>query len=139
MREVWNQERFNEWEETEHIPEDVMTIVNAVCEKIGMCVEETVVSYINRGGWRYAVAKGFEITHCTSSLADGPSVDMTPVFMKWLKGLGFEVCRSYGDNGMDSASNWHDTFWTNEVAYVPSRMFNDAFYDLVEEDNERED
>lgn len=139
MRQVWNQERYDKWEEEVHIPQDIMAIVDAVCEKIGIVVEETVVSYINRGGWRYAVAKGFEITHCTSSLADGPSEDMAPAFIKWLGGLGFEVCRSYGDNGLDSATNWHDTFWTKEIAYKPTMVGDEKFYDWVEGDSDTED
>lgn len=139
MRQIWNQERFNEWNENTHIPEDVMAIVNAVCNELGIVVEETVVEYVNRVGWRYAVAKGFVIVHCTSSFEDGPSEDKAPAFIKWLGGLGFSVCRSYGDNGLDSATNWHDTYWSKEIAYEPTREMEDVFYEWVEDDEERED
>lgn len=48
MAARWNQERYNKWDEETHIPVEVMTIVNAVCEKIGMCVEEEIVLFRNR-------------------------------------------------------------------------------------------
>ena len=57
---------------------------------------------------------------------------MTPVFMKWIEGLGFEVCGSYGDNGLDSATNGHDTYWNTEIAYTETiRMLGD-FYDFYD-------
>lgn len=132
----FNYEKFEKWEENTHIPEDVMKMVEIVSQQLDIPLGEETVSYRNRGGYEYAYAKGFSITHCTSSLADGPSEDMTPVFMRWLGGLGFEVVNSYGDNGLDSATNWHDTFWTKEVAYSPSRVDRDTFLEWDDEDDE---
>lgn len=129
-RETWNDNRFLLWDEETHIPEDVMKMVDIVCEQLGIEVEETIVRRENRGGYTYAYAKGFILSHCTSSMEDGPSADMTPVFMKWLGGLGFAICRSYGDNGLDSATNWHDTYWTTEIAYKPTEISADFFYDF---------
>lgn len=134
----FNYEKFEKWEENTHIPEDVMKMVEIVSQQIGIGVWEETITYRNRGGYAYAYAKGFRLTHCTSSLADGPSEDMTPVFMRWLGGLGFEVADSYGDNGMDSATNWHDTFWTKEIAYSPSQVDRDKFLEWDDED-ENED
>lgn len=134
MASRWNQERFDKWEKETHIPEDVMVIVNAVCEKIGICVTEKVVLCRNVWNEPYASAKGFHISHCTSSYATGPTEDMVPVFIKWLGGLGFEVCASYGDNGMDSATNWHDTYWTKEIAYTPTIVHDGVFYDCDDDD-----
>lgn len=136
MARRWNQKRYEEWVENTHIPEDVMTIVNAVCEKIGMYVEEEVVDVRNIWDEPVGFAKGFRITHCTSSYADGPSIDMTPTFLTWLGGLGFETCASYGDNGMDSATNWHDTFWTKEVAYTETNVSKSRFYDWDDDDDD---
>ena len=141
MARHFDDKKYWEWEKNNHIPEDVMKMVEAVGEQIGVYVEETTVEYKNRGGWTYAFAKGFILTHCTSSLADGPSEDMAPVFMKWLGGLGFEVCREYGDNGLDSATNWHDTFWNVEIAYRPSMIEYSVFewYDDDDDDCDYED
>lgn len=133
-RAKWNEERFEKWENETHIPEDVMKMVEMVTDQLGVYVEETVVRYRNRFDEVYAYAKGFQISHCTSSYETGPTEDMTPVFMRWLGGLGFEVCDSYGDNGLDSATNWHDTYWTKEIAYVPSQVDSYEFYDQPNED-----
>ena len=111
MARRWNDARFNAWQEGTHIPEDVMKMVEMIAEKIGLSVYETTVDYRNVWDDIIGVAKGFRLSYCTSSLEDGPSEDMAPVFMKWIKGLGFEVCGSYGDNGLDSATNGHDTYW----------------------------
>ena len=54
---------------------------------------------------------------------------MTPVFMKWLGGLGFHVENSYGDNGLDSATNWHDTYWHKEVSYGKTLVYDEQFWD----------
>lgn len=139
MAARWNQQRYEEWIENTHIPEDVMTIVNAVCEKIGIYVEEDVVLYRNIYGEPYASAKGFHISHCTSSYATGPTTDMAPVLIKWLSGLGFEVCASYGDNGMDSATNWNDTYWTEDIAYKPTIVYDEVFYDWDGEEDDDDD
>ena len=135
MKRRWNDEAFSKWEEETHIPEDVMKMVEIVCEQIGIEVYETTIEYRNRGGHVYAFAKGFELVHCTSSYEDGPSEDRTPVFMKWLGGLGFHVENSYGDNGLDSATNWHDTFWHNEIVYDATMVSDDKFW-YYEKDEE---
>lgn len=128
-RSTWNSDRFAKWQEETHIPEDVMKMVEMIAEKIGISVEETTVDYKNVWGDNIGVAKGFQLSHCTSSYEDGPSEDMTPVFMKWIKGLGFEVCGSYGDNGWDSKTNWHDTCWFTEIAYTETIKMHEYFYD----------
>ena len=138
-RSTWNSERFAKWEEETHIPEDVMKMVKMIAEEIGIYVEETTVDYKNVWGDNIGVAKGFQLSYCTSSLADGPSEDMTPIFMKWIKGLGFEVCGSYGDNGLDSATNWHDTYWNTDIAYTETiRMLGD-FYDFYDRYDDEDD
>ena len=128
-RRKWNSERFEKWENETHIPEDVMKMVEIVSEQIGVCVEETTIEHRNRGGYIYGFSKGFVLSHCTSSYEDGPSGDMTPVFMRWLGGLGFEVANSYGDNGLDSATNWHDTWWHNEIYYCNTFVEDGDFWD----------
>lgn len=132
----WNSDRFAKWEKETHIPEDVMKMVNIVSEQIGIDVEETTITHRNRGGYIYSHSKGFVLSHCTSSNEDGPSEDMTPVFMKWLGGLGFRVENSYGDNGLDSETNWHDTYWYNEVSYRPSEVDDDQFWDYEDDEDE---
>ena len=128
-RGKWNSERFEKWENETHIPEDVMKMVEIVSKQIGICVEETTIEHRNRGGYIYGFSKGFVLSHCTSSLEDGPSEDMTPVFMRWLGGLGFETANSYGDNGLDSATNWHDTWWHNEIYYCNTFVEDGDFWD----------
>lgn len=134
----FNYEKFEEWERTTHIPEDVMEIVEIVSQQIDVPIVEETLTYQNRGGRIYAYAKGFRIVHCTSSLIDGPGVDKTPTFMRWLGGLGFEVSDSYGDNGMDSATNYRDTYWTKEVAYLPSKVDRDKFLEWCDDDEDED-
>lgn len=55
-------------------------------------------------------------------------------FAKWLKGLDFSIENSYGDNGMDYSTNWHDTYWTNEFVYNPSKVDEDVFIEWEEKD-----
>ena len=125
----FNQEGFEKWETTTHIPEKVMNMVNFIAEKIGHGggIEEETIQIRNRGGYVIGYAKGFAIRHCTSSYADGPSVDYSSEFIKWLKGLEFKIENSYGDNGLDSATNWHDTYWTNEFIYKPTEISEERF------------
>ena len=133
----FNEAKYEEWAESSQIPEDVMTIVQAVCKEIGIGeLGEQVIFMRNRGGYIYGYGKGFALTHCTSSLSDGPSLDYTPTFIKFLGGLGFRVENSYGDNGRDSATNWHDTFWTKEVIYVPSIIYSEEFEEYDDEEYE---
>lgn len=79
-------------------------------------------------------AKGFTISHCTSSYADGPSADYSGEFKKWILGLEFSLNNSYGDNGMDSSTNWHDTFWHNDFIYTPTRISENEFIEFEDRD-----
>ena len=125
---MFNQEKFDKWEEETHIPQDVMGMLSFICEKIGIDeVEEETISIYNRGGWVVGYAKGFTISYCTSSLADGPSIDYSDVLLKFIKGLGFKIENSYGDNGLDSSTNWHDTYWNYDFVYKPSEIYVDSF------------
>lgn len=132
----FNKESFEKWENETTIPSNVMGVVNGVFNYLGIpCpVVETIKLY-NRGGHIYAYAKGFSITHCTSSYADGPSEDYSIPLSKFLKGLGFYIENSYGDNGMDSATNWHDTFWTNEFVYKDSIVYDEKFIEYDADDD----
>lgn len=128
-RSTWNSERFEKWENETHIPEDVMEMVDIVCDHLGIYVEETTIEHQSVYGIPIGFSKGFVLSHCTSSYADGPSKDMTPIFMRWLGGIGFHVENSYGDNGLDSATNWHDTYWTKEISYGGTFVRDDEFWD----------
>lgn len=136
MTRKWNKARFNAWVEKTHIPEDVMKMVEMIAEQIGISIEEITVDYRNVWGDTVGVAKGFRLSYCTSSYEDGPSENMTPVFMKWLGGLGFMVCGSFGDNVLDSSTNWHDTYWYDEIAYADTLRMLDDFYDYYDEYDE---
>lgn len=135
----FNDEKFRQWENETHIPDDIMTMVNYIAEKIGLdgeIAEETIAIH-NRVGLVVGYAKGFSVTHCTSSYADGPTPDLSGAFSKWLKGLDFKLENSFGDNGMDSATNWHDTFWTNQFIYTPSETSEEKF--IIWEDDDYEE
>lgn len=132
-------DKFYEWEDSTNIPEAVMKVVKAVSNELGFSLDEDdieTITYRNRGGHPYAYSKGFTLVHCTSSLETGPTEDYSGVFIKWLGGLGFEIVNSYGDNGMDSATNWHDTYWSVEIAYAPSMVYDEKFYDWSDEDED---
>ena len=136
----FDQDAYDKWENETHIPQEVMEMVSHVAEKIGMGpVEETVVQITNRWGDTIGYGKGISLTHCTSSYADGPSTDYSSVFAKWCKGLGFEECGSHGDNGMDSATNWHDTYWTNEFVYEGTEIYNQDLEHFVPYDENDDD
>lgn len=128
-------DKFEKWENETHIPSKVMDMVNFIAQKIG-CepIEEETIKIYNRGGYVVGYAKGFSITHCTSSYADGPSPDYSGEFKKFLKGLDFSIENSYGDNGLDYSTNWHDTFWTNEFIYNPSEVTKERFIEWEEKD-----
>lgn len=135
----FNQKRFDKWEEETHIPEKTMDFVRFIAEKIGCGeIEEETIHIYNRGGYVVGYAKGFSLSHCTFSYADGPSADYSEEMAKFLKGLGFKIENSYGDNGMDSSTNWHDTYWTNEFIYKDSEVWVEKFYDYDEEEDEDE-
>ena len=128
-------ERFRKWEEDTHIPERVMDMVNFIAEKVGCgFIDEKTITLRNRGGYTYAYVKGFSLTHCTSSYEDGPSTDYSDEMAMWLKGLDFTIENSFGDNGMDSVTNWHDTFWTHEFIYNPSLVYEEEFAVWEDED-----
>lgn len=137
MGAIFNQAKLDKWEQETHIPQDVMSMLNFICEKIGIEeIYEETISIENRGGWTIGYAKGFTMSYCTSSLLDGPSVDYSGVLLKFIKGLGFKIENSYGDNGMDSSTNWHDTYWNYDFIYKPSEVDSDIFYDWNDEDEE---
>ena len=133
----FDNKRFNEWEEKSHIPSETMGMVNGIAEKIGYPVEEETICIRNRFNEPIGFCKGFIVSHCTSSYEDGPSTDYAPTFIKWLCGLGFELGDSYGDNGMDSATNWHDTYWHKEIIYKPSVIYDN--FRVYEDDDEEND
>jgi len=131
-------EKFDKWEQETHIPEKILTMVNTIAKEVGCGeIEEETIDIYNRGGQVIGWAKGFTLTHCTSSYADGPSPDYSKEMAMWLKGLGFMLENSYGDNGMDSSTNWHDTFWQNEFTYKPSEVFEEQF--IIWEDGDYEE
>lgn len=132
----FRQDKFEKWENETHIPEKILDMVNFIADKIGHggCIEEETIQIRNRGGYVIGYAKGFSITHCTSSYSDGPSQDYSKEFNKWLQGLDFKIENSYGDNGLDSATNWHDTFWTNEFIFKSSEVSEERFVEWEEKD-----
>lgn len=126
-----NRDKYNEWVEMQTIPQTVKKIVRAVFAECGLLDpfpddEESVIQLTNRGGWLYAVGKGFTLSYCTSSLADGPDADPRYV-IEFIKGVGFVIENSYGDNGLDSATNWQDTFWSYDFLYKPSIKYVEEF------------
>lgn len=123
------EELFYEWEKTKLIPETVKKIVRAVLIECGYGNpfpedDEDVIRMYNRGGWLHAVGKGFKMSYRTSSMEDGPDDDPKYI-IDFIKGLGFTIENSYGDNGMDSATNWHDTFWHYDFLYKPSLTYTE--------------
>lgn len=128
---------FEKWEKETTIPTDVLGILNAVCNYIG--IDEPCIDTIflrNRGGYIYGYAKGFTLTHCTSSLTDGPSFDYSSALLKFINCLGFSIADSYGDNGKDSATNWRDTFWHYDFIYKDSIMYDEEFTEWEDDDYE---
>ena len=124
---MFNQEKFNKWEEETEIPEKIINMVNFICDKVGICMLEDTIVMRNRGGYPYAYGKGLTYSYCTSSYADGPDVDYSEEMRKWICGLGFKIVNSYGDNGMDSSTNWHDTYWHYDFLYEPSMVYAEEF------------
>ena len=129
---------FEQWRNTNQIPDQVKTIVNAVLKECGYheafnfdFIEEgesneELITLVNRGGYAYGYGKGFSIEYCTSSYANGPDPDPKYI-IDFIKGMGFTIENSYGDNGMDSSTNYHDTFWTYEFLYKPSVKYSEWF------------
>lgn len=123
------------WEDEKHIPESTMNMVNFICEKIGLSqVEEQMIALKNRGGYTYGWAKGFTISYCTSSIEEGSSIDYSKDLLAFIKGLGFKIENSYGDNGMDCETNWHDTYWFYDFVYKPSEVSDDMFIEWEDSD-----
>ncbi len=134
----FDNDKFEKWVNETHIPADIMTMVNYIAEKIGHegGIDEETISIYNRGGLVIGYAKGFTITHCTSSYADGPTPDLSGAFSKWLKGLNFKLENSFGDNGLDCATNWHDTYWNDQFIYTPSETSDERFISWEESEYE---
>lgn len=130
--------KFEEWRNTDQIPLQVKQIVNAVLKECGYpeafdteFIEEgesneTVIPLINRGGYTYGYGKGFQLSYCTSSYANGPDPDPKYI-IDFIKGLNFTIENSYGDNGMDSATNYQDTYWYYDFLYTPSVKYVEYF------------
>lgn len=138
---TFNKEKYEKWANTDQIPKSVKDMVQYISEKVGCPIEdeEEVIELRNRGGYTYAYGKGFTISYCTSSLADGPGVDYSDTLIKWLKGIGFSIENSYGDNGMDSATNYNDTYWCYDFVYKPSIKYIQEFEDWDGNEDDEED
>lgn len=124
-------DRYDKFVEEQQIPDTVKRIVRAVFVDCGLLDpfpdgNEEIISLSNRGGWTYAYGKGFKLSFCTNSLENGPDADPKYV-IDFIKGLGFTIENSYGDNGLDSASNWHDTYWSYDFLYKPSIKYVEEF------------
>lgn len=135
----FNCEMFDEWEAHSHIPEQVKRIVNAVLKSEGYeepfgeidtdcgdTTNEETITIRNYDGHVIGYGKGFRMSYCTFSYANGADVDCE-YLINFIKGLGFVIENSYGDNGMDSSTNWHDTFWYYDFMYKPSEVFKEKF------------
>lgn len=138
-RDRFDDEAYEKWCEEEQIPQRIKNMVNHIAEKIGISApfegsEEEVIKLKNRGGYTYGYAKGFTLSHCTSSYADGPGEDYSKEFIDWIKGLGFAIENSYGDNGMDYTTNWQDTYWHYDFIYKPSTVDYEQFMIWGDED-----
>lgn len=115
---------YCEEEEMLMLPEKVFNICQMI-EKmfnIGFSFED--IEYFNRGGYVYAKAAGFRYSYCTFSVETGPDLDYREEIAAILKGLGFEIANSYGNNGLDPAANYgDDCYWHYEFAYSPSKKW----------------
>lgn len=130
VRPTFNEKQFEKWEDETHIPEKIMNVVRLVGEELGCddSFEEQTIVVTNYYGRTMGYGKGFTLSHCTSSYADGPTPDYSKEMLSQLKGLGFEIVGSHGDNGMDSATNCRDTYWEHEFLYKPTFTDNDFLY-----------
>jgi hypothetical protein len=118
-KDRFDNEKFQKWQEETHIPDDIMGMVKHVCEKIGIEVpEEETITYKNRGGYAYAFGKGFTLEYRTSSYEEGPGIDYSKTLLKFIKGLGFEIVDSYGNNDIDE--RYYESYWYYDFAYKPS-------------------
>ena len=139
-------EAFGEWEKENHIPEQVKRIVNAVLKSegyeepfgeidtdLGDTTNEETITIRNRGGYVIGYGKGFSMSYCTSSLEYGSDVDCK-YLINFIKGLGFVIENSRGDNGMDSSTNCHDTWWFYDFIYKPSKVYAERFIIFEDKD-----
>lgn len=126
---MFNQEKFMKWEEETCIPEKTKKMIMAVANSLGIYLEEVTITLQNRGGFPYAFGKGLRYTFCTSSMENGPEEDWHEELERLLRNFGFRVADSYGDNGLDSSTNWHDTFWNYEYIYCASEVYYMEFDD----------
>jgi hypothetical protein len=142
-------EAFDKWENENHIPEQVKRIVNAVLKSEGYeepfgeidtdcrdTTNEETIAIHNRGGHVIGYGKGFSMSYCTSSLECGSDVDCK-YLINFIRGLGFVIENSHGDNGMDSSTNWHDTWWSYDFMYKPSEVYEEKF--IIWEDKDYSD
>lgn len=132
------QQTFEQWRDTNQIPDQVKRIVNAVLKECGYHEafdfeyqeegesNEEVITLRNRGGYAYGYGKGFSMSYRTSSMEDGPDTDPEYI-IDFIKGIGFTIENSYGDNGMDSSTNYRDTWWNYEFLYKPSVKYTECF------------
>jgi len=106
------------------LPYKIYNIVKKIEALFEITFDFEEVHYINRGGYAYAKAAGFTYSYCTFSMEDGPDVDYHVEIIKMIKGLGFEIANSHGDNGLDPYDSCgRDTYWSFEFAYIPSRVY----------------
>jgi hypothetical protein len=138
-KDRFDNEKFQKWQEETHIPDDIMGMVKHVCEKIGimMPMEEETITYKNRGGYAYAFGKGFTLEYRTSSYEDGPGIDYSKTLLKFIKGLGFEIVDSYGNNGMDE--RYYESYWYYDFVYRPSVEMIESFMIWGDEDYDEVD
>lgn len=143
-------EAFDKWEKENHIPEQVKRIVNAVLKSEGyeepffeiddkdneITTNEKTIYIRNRIGDIVGYGKGFTMAYCTSSLECGSEPDCK-YLIDFIKGLGFVIENSRGDNGMDSSTNWHDTWWFYDFMYKPSEVYEEKF--IIWEDKDYND
>jgi hypothetical protein len=120
----WKETEINKKEEyhsnTEELPSKTLNLIKK-CEEIFNCkieIKDKVYLYDGSGS-QIAVGPGVSVTHRTGSMSSGPSDDYSEEIFKFLKHNGFIKSNSYGDNGMDSATNHRDTYWTKEFIYKP--------------------
>lgn len=113
----------NEENRFQHLPAKVGYALERIEEVFGITFTETEVILRNLGGWAYAKGWGVEYSYCTFSYMDGPHYDYHDEFDNMLRGLGFDMERSFGDNGLDSSTNWHDTYWSYQYVYKKSVQY----------------
>ena len=86
--------------------------------------EFEVIQMRNRGGYVYEIGYGFTYSYCTSSMEDGPEIDISDELKFYLKAIGFEIVNSYGDNGMDPYGSYgQDTYWNYDFVLNRTRKY----------------